>query len=152
MTEAPSLRYGTADCTVKNTQVTLVRITASNAASVVPPIGVSPEMPALANRMSSLPNLSAACRLPLGRGDIGGVGNDRLRVRPEFRESGIQRRLIAPGDGDPRALGHEQPRGRKPMPLLPPVINAVLFASRIGSPSTLVASLNYLADLALLVA
>jgi hypothetical protein len=32
-----------------------------------------------------------------------------------------------------------------PMPLLPPVINAVLFANRIGSSRYLVALLNYIA-------
>src|SRR3977135_2319881 len=42
MIEAPSLRCGAAACTVKNTEVILVRITDSNAASVVPPRGVCP--------------------------------------------------------------------------------------------------------------
>ena len=46
---------------MKNTAVRLVRITFSNASSVVPPTGVLPGMPALANTMSSLPNFSTAC-------------------------------------------------------------------------------------------
>ncbi len=61
MIDAPSLRCAAAACTVKNTEVILVRITVSNAASVVSPIGVLPGMPALANSTSSLPNFSTAC-------------------------------------------------------------------------------------------
>ena len=63
------------------------------------------------------------------RRDVGGVGDDRERVRPQFLRGRFQRRLIASGDGDPGALLHEQRAVVRPMPLLPPVINAVLFAS-----------------------
>src|ERR1700682_4868816 len=108
MIDAPSFRYGAAACTVKNTEVMLVRITDSNTASVVPPIGVLPAMPALANTMSSLPNFLTACRIALfGHLDVGRVGDDRQRIRPQFLGDGLKRRLIAPGDGAPGAFGHE---------------------------------------------
>src|SRR5581483_3208376 len=42
------------------------------------------------------------------------IGDDRERVRPELLCGGVQRRLIAAGDDDARALGHEQFRGREP--------------------------------------
>ena len=42
------------------------------------------------------------------RRDVGGVGNDGDRVRPEFLRSRLQRLLVAPCYRDPRALRHEQ--------------------------------------------
>ena len=64
-----------------------------------------------------------------GRGDVGGVGHDRERVRPKLLRRRLQRLLLrpvmatfAPSATNSRAVA-------SPMPLLPPVINAVLFAS-----------------------
>src|SRR4051794_1224466 len=60
MIEAFSLRCGAADWTVKKTPVTLVRRMSSNAARSVLPTGVTPEIPALAKTMSSLPKARTA--------------------------------------------------------------------------------------------
>ena len=49
-----------------------------------------------------------------GRRDIGRVGHDRQRIRPQLFRSRLERRLISPGNRHPRALGHEQPCCRKP--------------------------------------
>ena len=64
-----------------------------------------------------------------GRGDVGGVGGDRERVRPELLRGGLQRLLVAPGDGHLAPSATNSFAVASPMPLLPPVINAVLFAS-----------------------
>ena len=48
-----------------------------------------------------------------GRGDVGGVGHDRERVRTQFLGGGLQRRLVAPGDDDLGPLRHEQFCGRQ---------------------------------------
>lgn len=62
-------------------------------------------------------------------GDVGGVGDHREHVRPEFPGGGFQRHLVAAGDEDLRPLSHEHLGGGQPMPALPPVIHAVLLAS-----------------------
>jgi hypothetical protein len=88
--------------------------------------GVPPAMPALANAMS-------ICRIfprPSGRASVAAmsvVGHDRQRVRPSRPPH--RRRLIAPGDHHLRPSAANSLAVASPMPLLPPVINAVLFAS-----------------------
>src|SRR6202008_2072223 len=49
-----------------------------------------------------------------GRRDVGGVGDQRQRVGPEFVRRGLQRRPVPSGYGDLGPLGHEQPGGREP--------------------------------------
>ena len=88
----------------------LVRMTNSKASKVVPPIGVLPGMPALAKTISSLPNFfTASATAPFGRCHVIGIGHDGNCIRPEFFRRRVQRRLIAAGNGNPRALGHKQP-------------------------------------------
>ena len=98
------------------------------------PSGVPPAIPALANTMSSLPNfLDRLLDRRFRRRDVGGIGDNRKRVRPEFLRRRLQRRLVPPGDDDAGALLHEQLAVARPMPLFPPVMNAVLFASLTGA-------------------
>ncbi len=59
--DPPADISGSAAWTVRKTAVRLVRRIASNAAAVVPPSGVDPEIPALANTISSEPKASLTC-------------------------------------------------------------------------------------------
>ena len=132
MIEAPSARCGNAACTVKNTDVMLVFSTRSNASSVVPPSGVLPGMPALANSTSSLPNLSTARLIAASVAAMSvasastasafgpnscAAASSVSRLRPVIV-------TFAPSATNSRAVA-------SPMPLLPPVINAVLLANLI---------------------
>ena len=130
MIEALSLRCGSADCTVKNTEVRLVRMTFSNASSVVLPSGDGPAMPALANTISSLPNLAAAC---LSAASVAAISLASATIASAFGPSSLAAassvalfrpvmRTLAPSATNTRAVA-------SPMPALPPVIHAVLFAS-----------------------
>src|SRR5882757_2099699 len=134
MIDAPSLRCGAAACTVKNTEVMLVRRTVSNAASVVPPIGVLPGMPALANTISSLPNFLTPCSIAAS---VAAMSVASAAIASAFGPSSFAaassvawlRPVIttfAPSATNSFAVA-------SPMPLLPPVINAVLFASLMSA-------------------
>ena len=105
----------TAACTVKNTAVRLVRITCSKASSVgaaqrraAGNAGIGEDDVELAEFLHALPDRG------FGRGNVGGIGDDRERVRPKLLRGRIQRRLVAPGDDDARALRDEHARGRQP--------------------------------------
>src|SRR3981081_3878123 len=106
MIDAPSLRCGAAACTVKNTEVMLVLMTkcSERGASdrrVTGEAGIGKDNVEFAELVDGLIDG------PLGRRDIGRVGHDRQRVWPQFLRGDLKRRLIAPGDGDPCAFGHE---------------------------------------------
>ena len=130
MIEPPSLHMRNRGLHGEEHRVTLVLMTDSNVSSVVPPSGVLPAMPALAKTMSSLPNFSD--RL-LDRGfrrrDVGGVGDERKGVRPQFLRGGLQRLRLRPVMATLAPSFTNSLAVVSPMPLLPPVINAVLFAS-----------------------
>ena len=79
-----------------------------------------------------------------GRRDIGGVGDHGERIRPEFLRGRLQRRLVARPVITTRAPSATNSLAvASPMPLLPPVISAVLFFNRTGrAPTVAMHSLN----------
>ena len=96
---------GSAPCTVRKTAVRLVRRMASKAAAVVLPSGVGPEMPALANTMSSEPKASPMLlehRIDRGRSSRSAC--DAERVLAQFGDRLVQLRAIAARDHHTRAF------------------------------------------------
>ena len=91
---------------------------------------------------SSLPNFATACLIAASVAAMSvASATMRERIRPKFLRSRLQRLLVAPGDGDPRPSATNSFAVARPMPLFPPVMNAVLFASLMAS-SPVVALLN----------
>ncbi len=115
---------------MKNTAVMLVRSTNSKAASVVPPIGVLPGMPALANTTSSLPKALTACAtaasvaaMSVASATIASaLGPSSLAAASSVAWFRPVMATRAPSFTNSRAVA-------SPIPLLPPVISAVLLAS-----------------------
>ena len=97
MIEAPSLRCGTAACTVKNTAVMLVLMTdleclerGAAERRAAGDAGIGKHDVEFAEFFDRLLDRR------FGRRDVGGVGDDRERVRPEFFGGRLQRRLFRP--------------------------------------------------------
>ena len=114
MIEALSLRYGNADCTVKNTAVRLVLMTFWNTwifgraqRRAARDAGIGEQDVILAEFFGSLAD---RC---FGRGDVCRVSHHRQRVRAQFIGGGIERRLISSCDDDLGALGYEHSCGRQ---------------------------------------
>jgi len=59
------------------------------------------------------------------------IGVEGERIWAKLSRGSVKRRLIASGDGDRAPSATNSRAVAKPMPLLPPVINAVLFLSFI---------------------
>ncbi len=127
----PPLRIsGTAACTVRNTPVRLVRVMASNAAAVVLPSGDGPPMPAFANTMSSEPNcfstVFATCSIAAGSSRSALIaiafGPSSVTASSSFLLSRPVIATRAPCSTSIFAVAN-------PMPLLPPVMSAVLFSN-----------------------
>src|ERR1700731_4472063 len=96
-----SFSRGTAEFTVKKAALRLVWVTFSKMASSVEPVGVRPEMPALAKTMSSFPkSLGQRCEEPLAIFRNRNVSAVATRVGPKFCDRLIQRLLVATGNGD----------------------------------------------------
>src|SRR3954453_11060199 len=130
MIEAPSFKCGSAAWTVKNTAVMLVPMTFSKVSSVALPSGVPPAMPALANTMSNVPNFSAPSLIAasVAAMSVASAVTAKAFCPNSFAAVSSVARLrpvimtFAPSATNSFAVA-------SPMPLLPPVINAVLFAS-----------------------
>src|SRR5271155_4723674 len=91
-----SFMRGAAELTVKKAPLRLVWTIFSKRASSVVPVGVLPEMPALAKTMSSLPkSLASSAKSLLTVLRNRNVGAIAVRFRSQLGDRFIQRRLIA---------------------------------------------------------
>ena len=107
-------------------------MTFSNASTVEAPSGVPPAMPALANRMSYFPNFSAPSLIAASVAAMSvasatmasAFGPNSFAAASSVAWLRPVMTTLAPSATNSFAVA-------RPMPLLPPVINAVLFVSRI---------------------
>jgi hypothetical protein len=112
MIDPPSVKSGSAFCTVKSNPLTLMLKILSKCSSVIDPSGMNAETPALANRTSRRPCCCLTVANSRSRSlEVRDVALHAGDVPADLLYRSIEFRLPASGDEDVGALGDEPPGG-----------------------------------------